>query len=76
MADALSRKGVPVESEWTLHLDVVESIFQEWGRPSIDLFATRCNRRVARYVSPYPDAEAFAVDAMALSWSNLGLVYA
>ena len=75
-ADALSRAGIAVEGEWTLHSSVVEMISQQWGLPSLDLFATRVNTRFSRYVSPYPDPEATGVDAMARSWNDLGLVYA
>ena len=36
---------------------------QRWGRHTVDLFATRLNRQVGRFVSWRPDPEAMAVDA-------------
>ena len=36
---------------------------QRWGRHTVDLFATRLNRQVGRFVSWRPDPEATAVDA-------------
>ena len=43
-----------------------------WGPPpGEDLFATLYNRKLPSYVSPFPDEEAVAVDALALSWDNL-----
>ena len=37
----------------------------------IDLFATKFSKRLPLYVSPVPDPEAWAVDALSFSWTNL-----
>ena len=37
--------------------------------PQVDLFATRATARLSRYISPYPDPEAYRVDAMDLSFN-------
>ena len=47
-----------------------------FGTPLIDMFATGENRVMPVYVSPYQDDRAWAVDALSLSWDDLGLVYA
>ena len=41
-----------------------------YGMPSIDLFASRINRKVPRYVSWRPDPGAQFVDAFSFSWSQ------
>ena len=37
----------------------------------MDLFATRFNNKLPQFVSPVPDPQAWAVDALSLSWENL-----
>ena len=51
-ADQLSRCSQVVGTECSLHPRVVERIWAWWGRPHIDLFATRENKKIATYVSP------------------------
>ena len=46
-------------------------IWEVWDKPLVDLFATRDNKKLPLYVSPFPDKEAWAVDALSLDWSNL-----
>ena len=38
--------------------------------PQVDPFATRLNRQLPLFVSPYPDKSAWAVDALALDWTG------
>ena len=71
IADQLSRMGQILPSEWTLHEDVVREIFDLWGNPTLDLFATRFNSRCPTFVSPVPDERAWEVDALSISWENL-----
>ena len=40
--------------------------------PDIDLFASRLNFKVERYVSWHPDPGAYPVDAFSQSWPNMG----
>ena len=42
---------------------VCDRIFALWGRPFVDLFATRQNRRLPQFVSP--------TDALSMDWSGL-----
>ncbi|MES9881468.1 MAG: reverse transcriptase domain-containing protein [Sedimenticola sp.] len=70
IADSLSR-GTPIPTEWSISPLVAQSLFNLWGTPTLDLFATRFNNKLPRFVSPVPDKGAQAVDALAISWENL-----
>ena len=50
---------------------VLKPIWSAWFTPHIGLFATRFSHRLPLYVSPVPDPEACAVDALSIPWSNL-----
>ena len=71
LADILSRRQSIVPTEWTLALPTLEPIWRAWGVPEIDLFATRLNNRLPKYVSPVPDSRAYDVDAMSMEWDRL-----
>ena len=71
LADILSRRQSIVPTEWTLALLVLQPVWEVWGQPEIDLFATRLNNRLPLYVSPVPDCEAYDVDAISLEWHRL-----
>ena len=71
LADFLSRSHMILPSEWTLTHRVLESVWEKWFRPHIDLFATRFSRRLPLFVSPVPDPQAWAVDALSLPWTNM-----
>ena len=75
-ADALSQISQPSPTEWRLPTETLNNLFCAFGTPLIDMFATAENRVMPVYVSPYPDDRAWAVDALSLSWDDLGLVYA
>jgi hypothetical protein len=57
-------------AEWTLNQDVFRQITQRFYRPEVDLFATRANHRLPRYVSRYPDPGAMATDAFLCDWGQ------
>ena len=71
VADALSRKGQILATEWILHQDVCLMLWKMWGRPMVDLFATSLTKRLPLYMAPHSDPMAIATDAMLQSWSNL-----
>ena len=71
MADLLSRDLRTVNTEWSLHPQVAQQIWNKWYMPKIDLFATLYNRKQHLYVSPFPDQEAMAIDALSLNWDHL-----
>lgn len=56
--------------EWMLNPDIFSMLTGIWGKPDIDLFASRVNRQLPRFVSWKPDAEAENVDAFSICWSD------
>ena len=67
IADKLSRLGQTIQTEWSLHPEVFQAICSRWHQPQVDLFATRFNNKLPQFVSPVPDPQAWAVDALSLS---------
>ena len=67
-ADSLSRVGQTLTTEWTMAMESLRPVFAKWGEPRIDLFATFANRRLVKFVSPYPDPRAEWTDAMSMPW--------
>ena len=55
IADKLSTLGQTIQTEWSLLLEVIQTICSRWHRPQIDLFATRFNSKFPLFVSPVPD---------------------
>ncbi|XP_046562845.1 uncharacterized protein LOC124271730 [Haliotis rubra] len=60
LADALSRRGMVVQTEWTLHHSVVKGKLSAWETPHVVLLATRLNHRLPLFVSPVPNPLAWA----------------
>ena len=71
IADKLSRLGQTIQTEWSLHPEVFQAVCSRWHQPQVDLFATRFNNKLPQFVSPVPDPQAWAVDALGLSWEDL-----
>ena len=71
IADELSRLGQTIQTEWSLHPEVFQAVCSRWHQPQVDLFATRFNNKLPQFVSPVPDPQAWAVDALSLSWEDL-----
>lgn len=57
-------------SEWKLNEQVFDAVCEFFFTPDIDLFASRINKQVKRFVSWFPDPEAVASDAFSISWSS------
>ena len=75
-ADSLSRVGQTLTTEWTMAMESLRPVFPKWGEPQIDMFATFVNRRLVKFVSPYPDPRAEWTDAMSMPWDKeRGLLY-
>ena len=72
-ADALSREGQIVHTEWSLCPRVFERICLTFGRPLVDMFATRWNAKLPTFVSPFPDPQAYAIDALSLDWKQMSI---
>ena len=74
IADKLSRHYQVIQTEWSLHQEVFNLLCQQWHSPEVDLFATRYNNKLPKFVSPVPDPHAWAMDAPgSLSWEGLDL---
>ena len=71
IADKLSRHNQVIQTEWSLDQQVFNLLCSNWGLPQVDLFATRFNFKIPRFVSPVPDQRAWAVDALSQSWEDL-----
>lgn len=70
-ADRESRR-TNVDAEWMLLPQQFAKICNYYQfQPTIDLFATRLNAQLPKYVSWRPDPSAIEIDAFSLSWSNL-----
>ena len=69
--DKLSRHNQVIQTEWSLSQQVFNLLCLKWARPHVDLFATRFNHKLPKFVSPVPDATAWAVDALSLPWESL-----
>jgi hypothetical protein len=70
LADKLSRH-LSSPTEWELNNQVVSRLFQLWGLPEIDLFATFDNRKLPRFCSLFPHQQAVHQDALAISWDHM-----
>ncbi|KAI2650209.1 hypothetical protein H4Q32_000145 [Labeo rohita] len=70
-ADILSRQG-PRAGEWMLHPEVVEQIWEIFGRAQLDLFATRENAQCPLWFSLVHPAP-LGLDAMVQTWPRLRL---
>ncbi|OOZ38563.1 hypothetical protein BOW52_08340 [Solemya elarraichensis gill symbiont] len=57
-------------TEWMLKQDIFLRLCRHTFIPDVDLFASRLNKRLPRFVSWFPEPGAIAVNALALSWSK------
>ena len=63
------------DTEWSLDVQVYQTLVSRWGTPDVDLFASRLNAKILCYVAWKPDPNAYAIDAFTLNWSVFNLVY-
>ena len=59
-----------IDTEWELADFAYRSITEEFGNPTIDLFATRINRKCEKFCSWQRDPEAFVINAFTICWAN------
>lgn len=69
VADAESRRIHP-DIEWELSDQAFQKIVRQFRAPSIDLFASRINKKCLKYVSWHRDPDAYVIDAFTISWSS------
>lgn len=74
-ADLLSRISNN-RTEWSLNQEIFDSLHSKFNL-QIDLFASRFNNKLDRFVSWGPDRCAFAANAFSLDWGHLNMnIYA
>lgn len=56
--------------EWQLNPEIFDHITSISFLPDIDLFASRINHQLPRYVSWHPDPNAIAIDAFSFKWNS------
>lgn len=69
-ADYESRRTA-VETEWELSVEAFDSVVNILGKPEVDLFASRINKKCAKYVSWKKDPGSIAVDAFTVNWKQI-----
>ena len=74
VADGLSQQ-FNTALERKLHPSLFESIVTHFGKPDIDLFASRINDQVDIYASWKPDLNASYVDALSINWERFANSY-
>lgn len=68
-ADAASRNK-NIDTEWELSPKIFKTILKKFGPFSIDLFATRLNRKCKKFCSRFPDPDATTIDAFTIAWEK------
>ena len=73
-------KNTTADLRWCLFYDnkerslnerIAKSLFDQFGKPEMDLFASRLNTKYSKYASYKPDPDAYHVNAFSLCWLNL-----
>ena len=54
IADNISRAGQILPMEWSLYQGIANLIFNQWGQPNLDFFATRFNTKFPTIMSLTP----------------------
>ena len=70
LADKLSRTKIR-HTEWSLNPSVTQALFNLWGKPCIDLFASNMNKKAPIFCSWTPDPNALAMDALSIPWEGM-----
>ncbi len=70
-ADAESRDTSQEDKEWMLNPRYFQTINEKWGPFDIDLFATRINTQIEKFISWMADPECFLVNAFSFSWTGI-----
>lgn len=69
VADVASRQFHDA-AEWMLDPKNFNKLCSIYGRPDIDMFATRLNKQLETYVSWAPDPGSISIDALATKWNK------
>ena len=73
-ADALSRRST-ASLEWALRQEVFDGLSVRFGRPDVDLFASRSNHRLPLFLSRAEVTAAGGPDALAVGWEQWAYIY-
>ena len=73
-ADFMSRNFTD-NTEWMLNQHIFDKICSLWGKPQVDMFASRVNHKVDTYVSWGKDPRAIENDAFTVDWDRWELIY-
>ena len=68
-ADSFSR-NFNETIEWKLNIHLFQKISSMFGNPTLDLFDSRINHQVDRYISWKPDPKALAIDIFSIKWNT------
>ena len=68
-ADSFSR-NFSETTEWKLSTYLFQKISRMFGNPKVDLFASRINYQIHKYISWKPDPKALAIDAFSIKWNT------
>ena len=68
-ADSFSR-NFSEAIEWKLSTHLFQQISSVFGNPTLDLFASRINHQIDRYISWKPESKALAIDAFSIKWNT------
>ena len=63
------------DTEWSLTECTFAAIHELYPEMSVDLFASRINKKLDRYVAGRPDPNALAVDDFTMTWNNDFFLY-
>ena len=59
-----------IDTEWELAQFAYDRIVKKFGKPDIDLFASRVNKKCNKYCSWERDPEAWVINALTINWKN------
>lgn len=59
-----------IDTEWQLANFAFNKICESFGKPSIDLFASRINSKCLKYCSWERDPDAFTINSLTISWKD------
>ena len=71
IADKLSRHWQVIKMEWSDLQEVFDHLWSRWQTPPVDLFATRFNNKLSKFLSPVLDQKARKVDVLSLHCEGL-----
>lgn len=62
-------------TEWKLKSSIFQQIVGKWGKPQVDLFASRLNFQIEKFCAWKPDPLASFIDALSLNWRYFDFAY-